>query len=147
MATRFLADNWTFQNAGEFLCQGLDGDTAHELVIPEKEDGFQYHEVSSDLLRFDALCQVLNHLVLSDEVWVEEKFAGMWEEFAPLMVARTARVVVPKPFTDFQGDWIPAREATGDQLCVNKALRKKPTGRTSGSGRRMERRRIPLCPN
>jgi hypothetical protein len=33
-------------------------------------------------------------------------------------------VVVPKPFTEFKGDWIPAREAMGDQLCVNKAMRK-----------------------
>lgn len=122
--TSLLADNWTFQNAGEFMCEGLRGDEASELVVSEKEESFRYQDVLADVVRFDALCQVLNHLVLSDEVWVEEKFAGMWEDFAPLMLARTARIVVPKPFTDFQGEWIPAREAMGDQLCVNKALRK-----------------------
>jgi hypothetical protein len=122
MPTNLLADNWTFQNAGEFLCEGLDGDTASELLIL-KDGGFRYRDVSADVLRFDSLCQVLNHLVLSDEIWVDEKFAGRWEEFAPLMLARKERVVVPKPFTEFQGDWIAAREAMGDQLCVNKALR------------------------
>ncbi|MCC5805371.1 MAG: hypothetical protein JJU00_03485 [Opitutales bacterium] len=124
MATRILADNWTFQNAGEFTCEGLKGDDARELVIPQNENSFHYQEVSYDLLRFDALCQVLNHLVLSDEVWVDEAFSDTWEEFEPLAKAKIARVVVPKPFKEFKGNWIRAREAMGDQLCVNKAVRK-----------------------
>ena len=28
-----LMDNWTLQNAGELICQGFDGDTAHDLVF------------------------------------------------------------------------------------------------------------------
>jgi hypothetical protein len=124
MPTRLLADNWTFQNAGEFLCAGLDGDTANELVIPDTEDAFRYQEVSADGMRFEALCQILTNLVLSDELWVDGKYAETWEEFTPLVQAKNAGVVVPKAFTEMQGHWIKAREAMGDQLCVNKALLK-----------------------
>lgn len=49
MRTNLLIDNWTIQNAGEFLCYGLDGDTAAELIIPASEDSFHYEDVSSDL--------------------------------------------------------------------------------------------------
>lgn len=121
---RLLADNWTFQNAGEFLCQGLEGDTANELVIPDQEDAFHYQEVSEDVLRFDALCQTLTNLVLSDELWVDGKYVETWEKFTPLAQAKTAGVVMPKAFTEMEGHWIKAREAMGDQLCVNKALLK-----------------------
>jgi hypothetical protein len=124
MKTRLLADNWTLQNAGEFLCNGLDGDTTHELVIPEKEDAFQYRHASADVMRFDALCQLLTHLVLADEVWVDGSFTDTWTKHALLNKAKTAGVVVPKPFKDMQGHWIKAREAMGDRLCVNKSLLK-----------------------
>jgi len=122
MTTRLLADNWTFQNAGEFICDGLDGDTADQLEIPHHEDGYSYKEVSSDFLRFDALCQVLSHLVFSDEVWVDEDSLETWEDYEPLLKAKAAQVVVPKAFKEFTAEWIPAREAIADQLCVNPAM-------------------------
>ncbi len=124
MKTRVLADNWTFQNAAEFLSKGLDGETARELVIPDAENGFGYKDVSAASVRFDALCQMLNHLVLSDEVWVDEAYGGGWMESSPLARAKSERIVVPKAFREYAREWVPAREAMGDTLCVNEALRK-----------------------
>ncbi len=124
MKTRILADNWTFQNAAEFLEQGLDGDDARELVIPDKGDGYGYKDVLADLVRFAALCQILNHLVLADEVWVDENFGGGWADNSSLSKAKSERVVVQKPFKSYADEWIPAREAMGDALCVNASLRK-----------------------
>ncbi len=124
MASRLLADNWTFQSAGEFICRGLDGSDARELVVPDGEDSFSYKSVSADVVRFDALCQLLHHLVLSDEVWVDENFTGTWEKFTPLLVAKEANVVVRKPFKEMQRHWLVAREAMGDQLCLNRSMRK-----------------------
>ena len=124
MTTRLLADNWTFQNAGEFICRGLGGEMARELMIPEHRNGFGYQEISADLLRFDALCQILNHLILSDEVWVDEGYTGAWKKFSPLLHAKSAGVVVPKAFKEFTRNWIPVREVIADRLCVNDAMLK-----------------------
>ena len=75
-----LIDNWTLQSAGEFLAQGLEGDTASELQVAEDRTGFSYRARSADVVNASALFQVLNHLVFVDEILVDDGGVATWRD-------------------------------------------------------------------
>lgn len=124
MPHRLLIDNWTLQNAGEILFNGLDGESAHDLVFTKAGANYRYDEISADVVRFEALCQFLNNLVFADELYLDGKYANAWASFEPINKAHAARILVKKPFKELVNEWIPAREAMADQLCVNAPLLK-----------------------
>jgi hypothetical protein len=124
MPHRLLIDNWTLQNAGEILCNGLDGGTAHDLVFTKTGANYRYDEVSADVIRFEAVCQFLNNLVFADELYLDGKYADSWVSFDPINKAHAARILIRKPFKELAKEWIPAREAMADRLCVNAPLLK-----------------------
>ncbi len=106
MRNQHLLDNWTLQNAGEFLCDGL---------IAEK---------SADVMRFEALCQVLHHVVFADVVFVDADFAESWQEFGPLITLRDAQVLATKPFKAVTEHWRSRRETMIEQLCFCPSVRR-----------------------
>jgi hypothetical protein len=76
------------------------------------------------VIRFEALCQFLNCIVFADEVYVDENYSYTWSEFDAISKAYAAKVVIKKPFAELAPEWIPAREAMADRLCVNAGLLK-----------------------
>ena len=124
MKTQLLADNWTLQNAGEFIHGGLGGESFEDLVIPDEKNSFHYVKGDKDLVRFDALCQFLTNLVLSDQVWVDADYTSEWSEHPSVMIAKNSGVVVGKKFREFEPEWVPAREIMARELCVNRSLLK-----------------------
>lgn len=119
---RLLIDNWTLQNAGEILCNGLTGETTPDLVFTKNGTDYRYVEVSADAVRFEALCQFLNNLVFADELHLDGEYANAWEKFEPITKAHAARILITQPFKKLADEWIPAREAMADRLCVNAPL-------------------------
>jgi hypothetical protein len=124
MPHNLLVDNWTLQNAGELICNGLDGESAHDLVFTKTGANYRYEAVSADVIRFEALCQLLNCIVFTDELYVDANYADAWTQFNPIRQIHTERILVTKPFKDLVDEWIPAREAMADRLCVNPPLLK-----------------------
>jgi len=122
MPHSLLIDNWTLQNAGEILCDGLNGDTTNELVFTKMGAGYGYEEVSADVVRFEALCQLLNNLVFADELYLDGQYSDTWARFEPVNKAHGAGILIKKPFKQLVNEWIPAREAMADRLCVNAPL-------------------------
>lgn len=120
-----LMDNWTLQNAGELICNGLDGDTAHDLVFSSDGAAFHYAEVSQDVIRFEALCQFLSNIVFADNLFVDAEFASTWIKYAPIKSVQAQGILAPKPFRDVSDQWLLRRETIADELCVNAALLKK----------------------
>ena len=118
-------DNWTLQNAGELICNGLDGDTAHDLVFSSDGAAFHYAEVSQDVIRFEALCQFLSNIVFADNLFVDGEFASTWIKYAPIKSVQEQGILAPKPFRDVSDQWLLRRETIADELCVNAALLKK----------------------
>jgi hypothetical protein len=124
MPHRLLMDNWTLQNAGEILCNGLDGESAHELVFTKTGANYRYEDISTDIVRFEALCQFLKNLVFGDVLYLDGTYADAWARFEPINKAHAARILIKKPFKELGKEWIPAREAIADRLCVNAPLLK-----------------------
>ena len=120
-----LLDNWTLQNAGEFLHRGLDGDTTNELSFSADGADFHYVEKSADLMRLEALCQTLHHTVFAESLCVDADFAEAWQEFAALRALQDGRLLVTKPFKAVAGEWIERREAMVDELCSCPGIRRK----------------------
>ncbi len=118
-------DNWTLQNAGELICNGLDGDAAHDLVFSSEGAAFHYAQVSQDVIRFEALCQLLSNVVFADNLFVDAEYANTWTEYAPLKLIQVAGILATKPFRDVSDQWLLHREIIADELCVNPALLKK----------------------
>ena len=124
MPHRLLIDNWTLQNAGEILCDGLDGESTQDLVFTKSGADYGYEEISADVVRFEALTQLLNNFVFADELYLDEKYADTWSQFEPVNQAHAAGILIKKPFKELLKEWIPAREAMADSLCVNAPLLK-----------------------
>ena len=124
MSQSLLIDNWTLQNAGEILCNGLDAETARDLVFTKTGANYRYEEIPSGVVRFEALCQLLNNIVFADELYVDGNYAHVWSQFDPIKKAHAARIVIQKPFEEVANEWIPAREVMAERLCVNAPLRK-----------------------
>lgn len=123
MASRALIDNWTLQNAGELLCSGLTGDTAHDVQFSRDGESFNYREISADVLRIETLCQLLNTIVFADELFIDDKFTEAWSKFEPLRVLQDDRILIAKPFNEARDQWVERREAMAMELCVCRELR------------------------
>lgn len=96
MPHALLMDNWTLQNAGELVCNGLDGDTASDLVFSPNGASFRYAEVSQDVIRFEALCQLLSNIVFADNLFVDAEYAYTWGGYAPLKTVLDQGILTPK---------------------------------------------------
>jgi hypothetical protein len=124
MDALLISDNWTLQNAGEFIHGGLDGKTVQELAFPSEGKTLCYQLILADLVRFDALCQFLTHLILADQIWVEKDDINSWKGFSSIEEAKASGILVPKAFKAAKEKWLIARESMADRLCINSALKK-----------------------
>lgn len=125
MVSSVLIDNWTLQNAGELLHRRLTGESTTELDFSADSRMLHYRPISQDLVSIDCLCQLLPHIVLADELQVDEDFAESWTEFGQLALLKTRRVIRPMPFKYLQTQWEPRRESMEQLLCFCPELRER----------------------
>lgn len=125
MVSSVLIDNWTLQNAGELLQHRLTGASTTELNFSPDGLSFQYKPISRDLIAVDCLCQLLDHIVLADELHVDEDFIQNWTEFGQLDVLLKSGVVRAMPFKYLEGQWRARREAIEDLLCFCPEVRER----------------------
>ena len=134
-----LPDNWTLQNAGEFLHRGLDGDTTNELGFSPDGADFHYAEKSADVMRLEALCQTLHHAVFADTLCVDADFAEAWQEFAALRVLQDERLLVTKLLLEngsnvakrWSRSCVPVREYAANTKRIGSALKPTKSPRTN----------------
>lgn len=125
MVSSVLIDNWTLQNAGELLHRRLTGESTTELDFSSDSQALHYRPISQDLVSIDCLCQLLHHIVLADELQVDEDFAESWAEFGHLALLKARRVIRPMPFKYLEAQWEPRRESMEDLLCFCPELRER----------------------
>ncbi|HKP04192.1 MAG TPA: hypothetical protein VJU77_12635 [Chthoniobacterales bacterium] len=125
MPTSVLVDNWSLQEAGELLAEGLRGDKAHHLWFSDDGESFGYQEVSADVVRLKALCQLITNIVLVDQLLVDADFVGAWREFESIRRIEDSQVLVPKPLRKAIDDWAEKREAMAEELCVSDSVRQR----------------------
>lgn len=66
MSGKVLVDNWTLQNAGEFLHGQHRGAITRELSVTDSSDGVHYRDVSQDTVALSCICQLIQHIVLNE---------------------------------------------------------------------------------
>lgn len=132
MSHQHLLDNWTLQSAGELICNGLNGETCHELRFSTDGTDFAYTEAPYDVARFEALCQVLHQVVFADVLFVDDGYVDSWTEFAPLLKLREQQILITKPFSALEEHWAPRREAMVEELCFCPAVRNRHQENVAG---------------
>ncbi len=120
-----LLDNWTLQSAGEFLHSGLDGDFTHELAFSPDRTAFHYVEKPADVMRMEALCQVLHHTVFAESLCVDADFAESWAEFSTIRTLQDSQLLVSKPFKTVAADWRERREVIVEEFCSCPGIRRR----------------------
>lgn len=116
MATKALIDNWTLQNAGELLHWQCRGEASHELDVIASTKEPRYQEVSQDVVSLACLCQLLQHLVLSDELIVDAAFISSWTDLPSMATLHSKKLVVSREYRDSEALWVPRREMLAGQL-------------------------------
>ena len=118
--SNLIVDNWTLQSVGSLLSRGLTGERASELQV--SHEAFSYKDISEDALNIRCLFQILNHLVFSDSLFVDDQHVNTWQQFGQLRTLSDERIVVPKPFASIRQEWLPARQLFIEDLCVCPAM-------------------------
>ncbi len=125
MPSSVLMDNWTLQDAFEFLDGELSGSNYPKLEITNDDRGFVWREVPRDLARFEAACQLMHQLVLADEIWVDAQYMSTWSASKSAQSLRNRGIIVGRPFAQIRGEWIDVRKQIEQRLCVNEGLRQR----------------------
>src|SRR5688572_25898513 len=123
MAAEHLIDNWTLQEVGHLLRNGLSGDTASELQFITDGRQRPYASVSADVVKIECLCQNLHNVVFSETCVVDDAPTSSWTNFtSELGVLQRQLLIVSKPFSSAIESWLSTREAFEDELCVTPAI-------------------------
>jgi hypothetical protein len=116
MVAKALIDNWTLQNAGELLHWQCRGETAHELDVAASAKEPIYQDVSQDVVALACLCQLLQHLVLTDELLVDAAFISSWTDLPSMATLYSKKLVVGREYGSSEALWVPRREMLATRL-------------------------------
>ncbi len=124
MKHHLLVDNWTLQNVGEILCLGSKPDEAHELILSSNLRSYSYRLIPADVVRIEALCQLLHNIVLTDHLHLDAEYTGNWNGFSPLLKLHKEGILKPRRFRDKEDEWLPFRAKIAKELCPDPDLRR-----------------------
>jgi hypothetical protein len=116
MPVKTLIDNWTLQNAGELIHGQRRGETAHELDVAASTATPQYRGISQDVVAIASLCQLVQHVVLTDGLVADERYSVTWADLPSVSHLQADGLLAPRDFLGFAAHWEPRREALADQL-------------------------------
>lgn len=124
MATSLMIDNWTLQDVESVLSNGLDTNTAGEILISEDRQRHSFQDLPAGVLQIDALLTLLTNLVCFDQLTVDSRFLHTWQRGeAKLLPLANFGVVAPQDYATFGDDLNLLREAIVGELCVTPTLR------------------------
>lgn len=121
--SRVLADNWSLQNVAELLTSGLGNDQASLIKIDKQKNSHNYVDINYDVIRLEALFDLINDIVLKDELVVDERFIGSWKKLkSPLSELQEAGIIQPFAFLDSPEKLKYPREQLVTRLCATPTL-------------------------
>ncbi|MFT3783551.1 MAG: hypothetical protein QM790_16175 [Nibricoccus sp.] len=120
-----LLDNWTLQDAFEFLDGELDGSSYPRIKYESGAEVFDWEPVSRDLARFEGFCQLIKHLVLTDEIWVNKDTMQSWTSSAATKPLQGSGIIIGRAYEPTKSEWLPLREDIERRLCWNESLREQ----------------------
>lgn len=118
-----LIDNFTLQDVGGTLREGLTDEYRAELAAASRAAGYDVQKVHSAGVQVEVILQFLNVIVLHEQLIVDASAMETWEDaetfFLPL---RSEHVVVAKPLTEAIGEWRELRGYAQEALCFSPQL-------------------------
>ena len=125
MPNGVILDNWSLQDIGECLANGLSLDYASEIAIDLDRDTHSFRDVSHAGVQIEALLDFLVDIVLQDSIYVDSAFTGTWQEnegfFMPVIESGLLQRV---PFLGYETTLVRPREIVVSDLCVTKSLKR-----------------------
>ena len=119
-----LIDNWSLQNIGEALTNGLDDEWGEEVEIDVGADGHSLVKVSKSIIQIEALFDLLTSVVLQDELFCDKDFVDSWAEYAGCFSLLTgSSLLSPTSFEVRMTDVAARRSALISYLCPTSSLR------------------------
>ncbi|MEO8590513.1 MAG: hypothetical protein ABI432_14145 [Flavobacteriales bacterium] len=117
-------DNWTLEDSGELLSEGLKGEQASVMRFSEDGKSYFYEDLNWDMVAFECLAQTLSNVVLADVCYVDADNSGSWAgRYDCLGLLTKADVIRPRSFGQHRERWVPIREAIVDDLIVCPEMR------------------------
>lgn len=124
MATAMMTDNWTLQELGTCLSDGLEDGTSSEVVIDVLHDSHSYKAVSRGGIQLEALIGLLTDIILRDAILVDQKFASTWARHGGVFDPVTKPGLLRSVDFLLRGDELRGpTKAIVDSLCVTATLR------------------------
>ena len=126
MPFSILIDNWTLQDAGRLLSDGLTEAGSTQIVF--SGDGYSYQNIPAGVVGLKALFQVINHLVFADSIVVDAGSARTWANMPGFRALQDKALITQIPFREDIDQWKPIREAIERKLCFSAELQKVHAG-------------------
>ena len=122
MAQGVVADNWSLQDIMTLFTEGLERDTANEIVL--RDEQHFYKPISSAVIQTEALFDFITDLILRDEILVEEAFTYSWEKVnSPILEAKQLGIVRAFPFLSEPEKIAGPRDRIVKHICSTESLR------------------------
>lgn len=124
MTTSLLIDNWTLQDIGDCLNNGLSSDIASEILLVPSEKKHKIIDIPKSGLQIKMLLEFLVQLVLRDSLLVDDRFMMTWQEYLEHFEEITdSNLVRGFPFLEEEDKFREAREFIAQQLCATESLK------------------------
>lgn len=123
MGSSLIIDNWSLQDIGSCLSDGLSSDSASELVIEQSHDSHSFRDVPMAGVQIEALLEFLVDIVLRDSIILDSAFTDTWSEnesvFSTLLTQGLMRALDLYAYED---KLIAPRKFAVEQLSVTSSL-------------------------
>lgn len=125
MSQSVISDNWSLQNIGELLVEGIDNSKSYYIAIDKENDSYSYKDTLSAIINTEALFDLIIDIILRDQILVEESLIHAWNyDNNPFKIAVSQGVIRPYPFlVDYKKLQDPRNEFI-DRLSLTSDLQK-----------------------
>lgn len=121
-----LLDNFLLQDVARLIHQGLPTVTSARIDIDPARDTHRYSPVPAAVVSIHSLLSFLTELVLRDRLWLDQDYAGAWQQVSVGVdaLADSDILRVKKMTLDWK-NFKEARQIFLDDMCITSSLRDK----------------------
>jgi hypothetical protein len=123
VSTISLIDNWTLQDVGETLSDGIDFFETQEILINQNSESFHYKEIPRFQVQIDCLTTLINDIVLRDELRCDPRQSHAWRGFPAIRDLSERGLIQPTAEAPTGERSASFKNACVQKLCVTGDMR------------------------
>lgn len=119
-----LIDNWTLQDVGETLNNGLEYTHTQRINVDSSQNSYHYEAYPRYRVQLECLINLLNDIIFREEMIVEPQMINAWNEFPQMRLLEAQKIIKPSATLESSAGVQELKKYCIQQVCINKGLQK-----------------------